>query len=125
MICENIKGGNKSPINRFFPCFVFQLCTVMKSFLTWRAYRSEWQNKVPVTCSPDKSTKTETRKNLPVLDKKGDEEKLDTDSVNSEESFDSFSQSHSYNSLSYLLLLSLCRALWRIFRAKMYFSPLK
>ena len=72
-----------------------------------------------------KSTKTETRKNLPVLDKKGDEEKLDTDSVNSEESFDSFSQSHSYNSLSYLLLLSLCRALWRIFRAKMYFSPLK
>ena len=97
----------------------------MKSFLTWRAYGSEWQNKVPVTCSPDKSTKTETRENSPVLDKRGDEEELDTDSVNSEESFDSFSQSHLYNSLSYLLLLSLCRALWRIFRAKMYFSPLK
>jgi len=59
-------------------------------------------NKVRVTCSPDKSTETETRENLPALDKKGDEEKLDTGSVSSEESFDSFSQSHSYNSLSYL-----------------------
>lgn len=69
----------------------------------------EWRNKVPVTCSPDKSTKTEIRENLTVLDKKGHKEKLDTDSVNSEESFDSFSQSHSYNSLSYLLLqLNIC-----------------
>ena len=90
----------------------------------------EWRNKVSVTCSPDKLTKTETCENLPVLNKKGDEEKLDTDSVNSEdyflnkkgdeekldtdsvnseESFHSFSQSHSYNSLSYLLLqLNIC-----------------
>ena len=64
----------------------------------------EWRNKVLVTCSPDESTETETRENLPALDKKGDEEKLDTGSVSSEESFDNFSQSHSYNSLSYLLI---------------------
>ncbi|CAH3047529.1 unnamed protein product [Porites evermanni] len=41
----------------------------------------EWRNKVLVTCSPDKSTETETRENLPALDKKGDEEKLDTGSA--------------------------------------------
>ena len=64
----------------------------------------EWQNKVLVTCSPDKSTETETCENLPALDKKGDKEKLDTGSVSSEESFDNFSWSHSYNSLSYLLI---------------------
>ena len=53
----------------------------------------EWRIKLPVTCSPDESTETEIRENLRALDKKGDEEKLDTDSVSSEESVDSFSQS--------------------------------
>ena len=50
-------------------------------------WEREWQNKFPVTCSPDESTETET-----PLDKKGDE-KLDRDGMSSEESFDSFLQS--------------------------------
>ena len=65
----------------------------------------EWRNKVLVTCSPpDKSTETEIRENFPAPDTKGDEEKLDMDSVSSEESFNSFSQSHSYKTLFYLLI---------------------
>ena len=55
----------------------------------------DWRIRLPVTCSPDESTETETRENLRGFDKKGDEEKVDTESISSEESVDtnSFSQS--------------------------------